>query len=53
MAEEEKNIIEEFINKPEYFNIDNKYWKLVEAVKHLYNSYNGEQHSGNHIPRID
>lgn len=69
MTEKEKNIIEEFINNTDYFNIDNKYCELVEAVKNLYNSYNrkqivieallkeiklyGEQHTGDHIPRID
>lgn len=69
MTEEEKIIIEEFINNTDYFNIDMNYWELVEAVKNLYNSYNrkqiviktllkeinlyGEQHTGDHIPRID
>ena len=43
MTEKEKNIIEEFINKPEYFNLDNKYWELYEAVKDLYNCYNRKQ----------
>ena len=69
MTEKEKDIIEDFINTPNYFNLDNKYWELVDAVKNLYNSYNRkqivinallkeiklyeEQHIGDHIPRID
>lgn len=69
MIEKEKNIIEDFINSPNYFNLENKYWELVDAVKNLYNSYNRkqivinallkeiqlyeEQNTGDHIPRID
>ena len=68
MTEKEKNIIEEFINN-KYFNIDMNYWELVDAIRNLYNSYNRkqiiiksllkeiklyeEQHTGDHIPRID
>ena len=69
MTEYDKNIIEDFINNTNYFNIDMNYWELVDAVRNLYNSYNrkqtiiktllkeinlyGEQHTGDHIPRID
>lgn len=43
MTESGKKIIKEFINNPDYFNIDSKYWELVYAVKDLLNSYNRKE----------
>lgn len=69
MTKEDKKLIEQFIKKPEMFNMDYKYWEFHDVVKNLYYSYNRKQqiieellkvinnsNSWNiedHIPRID